>query len=82
MINEIIQKYRKNAGYSQSELGFLLGYSQDTISLWEKGKANPDYNNLRKLCIIFNISADELLEVETQEQRKGISVPKLQKHLP
>ena len=80
MINEIIKKYRKNAGFSQSELGFMLGYSQDTISLWEKGLANPDYNNLRKLCVIFNISADELLEVETQEQRKEISIPKTQKN--
>ena len=80
MINEIIKKYRKNAGFSQSELGFMLGYSQDTISLWEKGLANPDYNNLRKLCVIFNISADELLEVETQEQRKEISIPKPQKN--
>ena len=80
MINEIIKKYRKNAGFSQSELGFMLGYSQDTISLWEKGLANPDYNNLRKLCVIFNISADELLEVETQEQRKEINIPKPQKN--
>lgn len=80
MINEIIKKYRKNAGFSQSELGFMLGYSQDTTSLWEKGLANPDYNNLRKLCVIFNISADELLEVETQEQRKEINIPKPQKN--
>ena len=74
MINEIIKKYRKFNKLTQQELGNLLGYSADTISLWEKGKIKPDYESIKKLCILFKISADELLEIETSEQRKNVVI--------
>lgn len=69
MINEIIKKYRKFNKMTQKDLGEILGYSPDTISLWEKGKIKPDYESIKKMCIVFNISADELLEIDTQEQK-------------
>lgn len=72
MINEIIIKYRKINKMSQSILGEIIGYSQDTISLWENGKAIPDYNALRKLCVIFNLEPNELMEMETEQQRKMV----------
>lgn len=55
-------------------MGELLNTSHDTISLWENGASKPDADMIIKLCVIFDISADELLEIETDIQRKEIKI--------
>lgn len=73
-IQDILKFYRKQYKFTQTELGNKLGVSQDAISLWEKGKAQPNYEILRKLCIIFDISGDEILDIETEKQRKQVNI--------
>lgn len=73
-ITEIIKFYRKQCNLTQSELGVKLGVSQDAISLWEKGKAQPNYEILRKMCIIFDIDGNEILNLETEAQRKQVKI--------
>ncbi len=34
---------------------------KQTISKWELGESNPDYDKIVSLCEIFNISTEELL---------------------
>lgn len=72
MLGKIIKENRKLKGYSQEELGKILNFSQDNISLWELGKSYPDYKTLRKLCILLNISGDEILQIENEKQIKDI----------
>ena len=72
VIGKIIKENRIAKNYSQQQLGMLLGFSQDTISLWELNKSYPDYETLRKLCVLFDISGDEILLIETDKQRKEI----------
>ena len=74
MFKEILKKYRKIHKITQTQLGQMINYSQDTISLWEQGKALPDYNAIKQLAVLFNITADELLEIQTREQRKNITI--------
>ena len=59
---------------TQEQLAQKIGTTQDTISLWELGKSKPDFDSIRQLCIIFGISADELLEIETENQRKQVKI--------
>ncbi len=47
---------------SQLALSTQLGVAQETISAYEKGKAFPSVETLMKLCDIFNVSADFLLD--------------------
>ena len=49
---------------SQSDFGKLLNVSQDTISLWERGKSYPSFDLLYKICKTFSISADYLLDLD------------------
>lgn len=56
-----IKQLRKEKGMLQSELATLLNTTNDTISLWELDKRSPDVEDLKKLCLIFNVSADYLL---------------------
>ena len=46
---------------TQKELAKNLGITQDSISLWEKGKRIPDTIYIQKLCDVFGVSTDYLL---------------------
>lgn len=63
-VGETIQKYRKNLGMSQEELGQKLLVSRQTISQWEKGQTVPTIDNLMRLREILGVSVDELLGFE------------------
>lgn len=56
-----IASLRKERGLSQKELGIIIGAAQNTISNWEKGNREPDYENLKKLAYFFDCSVDYLL---------------------
>ncbi|MCL1999313.1 MAG: helix-turn-helix domain-containing protein [Turicibacter sp.] len=56
-----IKQLRKQHGLSQAQLAKLAGITQSTIVTWEKGSANPSLNAIRKLLLIFNCTADDLI---------------------
>lgn len=60
-VGEIIKELRKERNLTQSQLAEMLWTSQDTVSLWERGKSLPDLTMIIKLTKIFNVSADYLL---------------------
>ncbi len=57
-----LYEIRKSKGISQVALSVKLGVSQETISAYENGKAFPSVDILLKLCEIFNVSSDYLLD--------------------
>ncbi len=64
MFNEQLKIYRKQLGLSQKEIAKKLNITQQCYFLWEKGVNEPNFEMLKKLCVIFNCSADELLEMD------------------
>ena len=71
-VGEKIQKYRKDLGMSQEELGQKLLVSRQTISLWEKNQTVPTIDNLVLLKDVFKVSVDEILDTEDKtEVRKN-----------
>ncbi len=73
-IKSLIKYYRKELKLTQKQLAEKVGTTHDTVSLWELGKSKPDYNTLQKLCIVFDISGDEILDLETEAQRKQVKI--------
>ena len=59
---------RKEHGYTQKELSILLGMQQTHYSRHERGARPLNIDLLKKLCVIYNISADYILEL-TDEKR-------------
>lgn len=57
-----LYKIRNDKNISQLSLSIRLGVSQETISGYETGKSYPSVDNLIKLCDIFNVSSDYLLD--------------------
>lgn len=63
-ISECIKNLRLEKKLTQKELGDMLFVSQDTISLWERGKSNPDINAIIQMSKIFDVTTDYILCVE------------------
>ena len=60
-IGRRIKEIRSEHSLSQQEFGKLLFVSQDTVSLWEKGKSLPTTEFIIAMAKTFNISADYIL---------------------
>ena len=62
-IGEKIAKYRKLKGYTQEQLGELVGVSGQAVSKWENGGV-PDTYLLPTIAKTLNVSIDSLFGVE------------------
>ena len=60
-LGEKLKRARKELGLTQVELSRLLGLTQNSISLYEKGLTQPTSENLMKLAKILHVSSDYLL---------------------
>lgn len=58
---EKIRELRKERKLTMKKLGQIVGVSESTISLYENGKRQPDYDTLQKLADYFDVSVDYLL---------------------
>lgn len=63
-IKNHIREYRVKNGYTQSQLGDIIGVSKNTISQYELGYFDPCLTNICQLCDIFNCTFEELFEYE------------------
>lgn len=52
---------RKGAGMTQAELAEVLGYSDKTVSKWERGEGLPDVLCLKRMADTFGVKMDDLL---------------------
>jgi transcriptional regulator with XRE-family HTH domain len=53
----MLNKARKERGYSVDELGGLVGRSGKTISAWEVGRGQPDADMLMRLRDIYGLNS-------------------------
>lgn len=60
-ISNLLKTLRTEKELSQAQLAEVLGITQDSISLWEKGKRVPDTQYVVKLADFFGVSTDYLL---------------------
>lgn len=58
---ENLKLLRKKRGLSQKAFADIFNASQNTISQWESGKREPNYETTQKIADYFNVSVDYLL---------------------
>lgn len=61
---KVLRDLRIGSGLSQSALGGKLSVSQDTVSMWEKNKSLPDFDSIKRIAVLFEVSADYLLGLD------------------
>ena len=59
-IGKNLQQIRKSYGYTQERLAEEIECSARYISDVEQDRAKPSYENLVKICNIFNVSLDDI----------------------
>lgn len=56
-----IKAYRVNKNMTQDELAELMEVKRQTISSWEVGRTEPNFQQAMKLCAIFECSVEDLV---------------------
>ena len=55
---------KEKKGYSLYRLAKEMNLPEQTVYSWAKGRTQPSFSNLDKLCAILECSVGELLEAE------------------
>ncbi len=58
---ENLKTIRKVKGLSQKQVAQKLGVVESCYANWEQGRTEPSISMLRKICEIFVINIDELI---------------------
>ena len=67
-----IKRLRREKGMTQEQLAELLGITSRAVSGWECDRTAPDISHIPALCRIFDVSADELLGIDTENGEQEI----------
>lgn len=62
----ILQKLRKERGFTQEQLARMIHKESSIISRYEKGFQNPTFETVREFAAIFNVSMDYLAGMKHQ----------------
>lgn len=54
---------REKKGMKQVELAEALGVSKTCVNYWEKDKREPGVNDIKRLCSLLDVDADDLLGI-------------------
>lgn len=65
-----VREFRTRKNYSQKEIAFRIGVSEQTVSKWENGECLPDVYHLKLLAQILHIAVDTLLDTQMQNSEK------------
>lgn len=63
MLYKRIKELREDNEKEQKELATILNMSQGNYSFIENGVANLKADDLKKICILYGVSADYILEL-------------------
>lgn len=61
IISKRIKELRIENNLTQKQFGERLNVSQDTVSLWEKGKSLPSTEYVIEISKVFHVTSDYLL---------------------
>lgn len=79
-IGDYIKKLRTENGFSQEQLGSMLGVQRAAVQKWECGTVkNLKRDTIKKLADIFNVPPSSFIDNEYMSYDNIISLPKMNK---
>lgn len=81
MFSQNLINLRKIHKMSQEELADRLGVSRQTLSKWETGESLPDISRSMEIADIFDVTLDELVNFEYEDNGEIIAPPPRGKHM-
>lgn len=64
-----LKKARKNKKLSKEEVANILNIARSNISKYENGNLEPTIQTLKELCQLYEVSADDLLELNDNKNK-------------
>ena len=77
---KVLRQLRIQDGLTQTELGNALGVSFSTISMYERGEREPDFEMLEVIADYFNVSMDYLHNKEKSSPQREERTPGRERH--
>ena len=74
----LITNLRTELGFSQFQLGKLIGVSDKAVSKWENGNAKPRMATCCRLADILGVSLDELLSTAGYARKSFTESPAIE----
>lgn len=71
---ENLKWLRKINRFTQQQIADEVNVNRVTYTNWEKGKREPNFENLIKLAEVFNVSVDKLLGVKIENNQTAIGM--------
>ena len=63
---ENLKLAREQKGLSQKDVAEKIGVAKSTYSLYESGNREPNVQTIKKIANVLDVSADELLGIDTE----------------
>ena len=67
-LGEKLFELRKSKNLTQDDVAEKINVTRQTVSKWETNQSTPDFDKIKPLCELYEISADELLTGEKKEE--------------
>ena len=80
MFSDNLIQLRKLHQMTQEDLAEIVGVSRQAVAKWESGESIPDLEKSRLLADAFNVSLDDLVNHE-KDDNMGLGVAPRGKHL-
>ena len=74
-LSEKLRELRKKMGLTQNDVAVQIGVSRVGYTQYELGKREPDYEILKKIAKIFNVSLDYLLGMTEMLSPQELIIP-------
>ena len=69
-IGDFLREARETKGYTQIQVMKLTGINNKSLSGYENGIAQPDLDTLSSLLKLYDVSADKMLGIDTQNNNQ------------
>ncbi len=73
MFKNQLKFYRSTLKLKQEDVAQQIGVTRQCYAHYEQGIREPSIDMIRKLCVVFNCTADELLGLDSESKRKEIA---------
>lgn len=80
MIGTNITTLRKKYGMTQEAIAEELNVSRQTVAKWERGDSEPDMGSCVKLAELFEVTLDDLVNYEDDQEEETMGIPPKGKH--
>ena len=71
-LSEQIRVMRKSRKMTQADLAKAIGQSPSSITMYETGRREPDFETLEALADVFNVPLISFIPVATEEEELNI----------